>query len=99
MRHLFSFSHPSQLSGTDEASVTLLFKGEGHTLGNALRYMLIRHPDVDFAAYTVPHPLVDEMRVRVKTTGRPALEVTRQAVQNLLDVCDHMNDTFDRAFE
>jgi hypothetical protein len=27
-------------------SLTLVLQDEGHTLGNALRYMLVRHPEV-----------------------------------------------------
>ena len=30
------------------------FTGEDHTLGNALRYMLMKDPDVEFAGYTAP---------------------------------------------
>lgn len=87
------------IAGTDDGSVTFVFENQGHTLGNALRYMLIRHPEVEFAAYTVPHPLVDEMHLRVKTTGVAAMDVTQQAVQQLISVCDVMEETFDAAFK
>jgi DNA-directed RNA polymerase subunit L len=33
-----------QIAGQKDSSVTFVFKDEGHTLGNALRYMLIKHP-------------------------------------------------------
>jgi DNA-directed RNA polymerase subunit L len=32
-----------------EASATIVLKNEGHTLGNAMRYMLIKHPETKFA--------------------------------------------------
>ena len=61
--------------------------------------MLIRNPEIDFAAYTVPHPLINEMHLRVRTTGSPALDVVDNAAQSLIDVCDHITETFDAAFE
>jgi hypothetical protein len=35
--------------GASDASATLVFKDEGHTLGNVLRYMLIKDENVTFA--------------------------------------------------
>lgn len=42
---------------------------EDHTLGNALRYVLVRTPKVDFAGYSVPHPAENKLHIRVQTNG------------------------------
>uniref|UniRef100_H3G821 DNA-directed RNA polymerase RBP11-like dimerisation domain-containing protein n=1 Tax=Phytophthora ramorum TaxID=164328 RepID=H3G821_PHYRM len=41
---------------------------EDHTLGNALRYVLMRKcPDVDFCGYTIPRPSEPKMHVHLQT--------------------------------
>ena len=40
------------VSGADDGSVTFIFHDQGHTLGNALRYMLIRDSDIEFSGET-----------------------------------------------
>lgn len=44
---------------------TFLFADEDHTLGNALRFCLSRHPHVVMAGYDVPHPAEERIQVRV----------------------------------
>lgn len=42
---------------TQSSSITtFVFHDEDHTLGNALRYCLSKHPNVLLAGYDVPHP-------------------------------------------
>lgn len=41
---------------------------EDHTLGNMIRYQLLKDPNVLFAGYKVPHPLEHKIIVRVQTT-------------------------------
>lgn len=44
-------------SGNNAGSLTFAIGNEDHTLGNALRHVLIQNTrDVDFAGYSVPHP-------------------------------------------
>ena len=56
----------------DEAARTYVFRGEDHTLGNALRHVLMRQKDVEFCGYSVPHPSEPFVHVRLQTTGAPA---------------------------
>ncbi|KAJ5806221.1 DNA-directed RNA polymerase II subunit [Penicillium pulvis] len=51
------------------------FHKEDHTLGNLLRVRLLRHPNVVFSAYRVPHPLTPNFELRVQTDG----EITPRA--------------------
>lgn len=84
--------------GASDTSVTFVLRNEGHTLGNALRFALAKHPDVEFAAYVVPHPLVPELHVRVMTRrNRPALDVLDEAVATLAAMLDTVGTEFDRA--
>eukprot|EP00929_Paragymnodinium_shiwhaense_P082852 TRINITY_DN43865_c0_g1_i1.p2 TRINITY_DN43865_c0_g1~~TRINITY_DN43865_c0_g1_i1.p2 ORF type:complete len:110 (-),score=41.89 TRINITY_DN43865_c0_g1_i1:159-488(-) len=72
----------------DRSNITYQFKGEDHTLGNALRYMLMKHPDVEFAGYTVPHPSEPYMNVRVQAQqGVDADQVTEEALDNIIAAC------------
>mmetsp|Transcript_429 Transcript_429/g.980 ORF Transcript_429/g.980 Transcript_429/m.980 type:complete len:97 (-) Transcript_429:59-349(-) len=83
---------------TDESNVTYQFKGEDHTLGNSLRYMLMKNPDVEFAGYTVPHPSEPYMNLRVQTLeGVNADKTVKEALTNISDVCEHVLKTYNRA--
>lgn len=53
----------------DRTCATYNFKGEDHTLGNLLRYSLIKNPDVEFCGYSITHPSENEMNLRLQTTG------------------------------
>lgn len=41
--------------------IVLEIRGEDHTLGNILMREALRHPDVEYASYRIPHPLRDIM--------------------------------------
>ncbi|CAN0209296.1 unnamed protein product, partial [Hapterophycus canaliculatus] len=40
---------------------------EDHTLGNALRHVLMENKEVDFCGYSVPHPSEPKMNLRLQT--------------------------------
>ncbi|EGB03493.1 hypothetical protein AURANDRAFT_17769, partial [Aureococcus anophagefferens] len=69
---------------------TFVFRDEDHTLGNALRHVLMRQRDTDFAGYSVPHPSEPLMNVRLQTTGRPALAVMDDGLAQLSSICDSL---------
>jgi DNA-directed RNA polymerase I and III subunit RPAC2 len=77
-----------QLPGSTPTAASFEFRDEGHTLGNALRYIVMKKsvdsllahahpaetdhfqsPDVEFCAYTIPHPSEAKMNVRIQTYG------------------------------
>ncbi|KAL0220981.1 hypothetical protein RCL1_000835 [Eukaryota sp. TZLM3-RCL] len=51
----------------DHTCATFMISNEGHTIGNALRNIVARRPDVDLCAYTIPHPIEPVMNFRVQT--------------------------------
>ena len=63
---------------------TFIFHKENHTLGNALRHVLLMNPRVMFAGYSIPHPAEDQMHLRIQTVeDYPAQEALKQALQDL----------------
>merc|ERR1719498_321923 len=81
---------PQQTQSLESAtSASFQFKGEDHTLGNILRYMLAKHPDVDFSAYTIPHPSEPYMNMRVQTNDAgTAWGAVADSLGCISDVCD-----------
>lgn len=83
-----------EIIGDDETCLTFVLRGEDHTLGNALRYILMKNPDVEFCGYSIPHPSEDIMNIRVQTTGKPAIELFRKALHDLRRMANHMQGKF-----
>ena len=88
----------SRASTSHEATFTL--ENEDHTLGNALRYVLNANPAVTLCGYSVPHPMERKVNVRVQTnpaSGVTAQGVMRDALLDVISVCDHVHETFEKA--
>ncbi|KAI2642698.1 DNA-directed RNA polymerase [Xylaria nigripes] len=83
------------LPGSTSTAASFEFLREGHTLGNALRYIIMKNPDVEFCAYAIPHPSEEKMNLRIQTydttTATAALE---KGLQDLEDLCDVVADEF-----
>ncbi|KAI0426381.1 DNA-directed RNA polymerase [Xylaria sp. FL1042] len=83
------------LPGSTSTAASFEFLKEGHTLGNALRFIIMKNPDVEFCAYTIPHPSEEKMNLRIQTydttTATAALE---KGLQDLEDLCDVVSEEF-----
>ncbi|KAI0202265.1 DNA-directed RNA polymerase [Astrocystis sublimbata] len=83
------------LPGSTSTAASFEFLKEGHTLGNALRFIIMKNPDVEFCAYAIPHPSEDKMNLRIQTydttTATAALE---KGLQDLEDLCDVVSGEF-----
>ncbi|XP_064637390.1 DNA-directed RNA polymerases I and III subunit RPAC2-like [Lineus longissimus] len=79
----------------DDMCRTFVMNNEDHTLGNALRYMVIKNPDVKFCGYSVPHPSENRINFRIQTNGPPAVDVLRRGLAELTTVCEHVLSTFE----
>ena len=67
-------------------SATYVLEGEDHTLGNALRYAIMRDEAVLFCGYSVPHPSEERLNLRVQVRpggGRTAEAAFRRGLANL----------------
>ena len=67
--------------------VKLIIKGEDHTYLNLLQHYLAEDRDVVIAKYNIPHPLVGEPELYVRTNGASPLEVIRRANEKIIEVC------------
>jgi DNA-directed RNA polymerase I and III subunit RPAC2 len=81
-------------------SATFQFRDEDHTIGNALRYMLVRKPAVQFAGYCVPHPSEPTMNVRVQCEKETRAETAvEEALTELSDVFSEINSVFEKSLK
>lgn len=80
-------------------SRTFVLGDEDHTLGNALRHVLMNDGRVNFAGYCVPHPSEPVVHIRVQTntsssssteSASPltAIEALKEACSTLSKQCD-----------
>ncbi|KAJ4158341.1 uncharacterized protein LMH87_008872 [Akanthomyces muscarius] len=82
------------LPGSTDTAASFEFIEEGHTMGNALRYIIMKNPDVEFCAYTIPHPSEDKMNIRIQTYEGTAIDALKKGLGDLQEVCDVVADEF-----
>lgn len=86
--------------GATENSATFIFGNEDHTLGNALRHILIQRNDTDFCGYSVPHPYEPKMHLRLQTTnGLRAMEGLRRGLTDLEESANLLDSHFTAALD
>ena len=86
-------------ANVDETSATFVLRDEDHTLGNSLRYMLAKNPDVSFCGYSVPHPSENVMNVRVQTRpglNKPVSVVVEKGLEDLKLLCEHLASVYEQ---
>ena len=87
------------VKGTEsEYSRTYCIGDEDHTLGNALRHILMQHEGINFAGYSVPHPSEPVVQIRVQTDGQnKATDALIEAAETLGETCDFLLEELERA--
>ncbi|ORY42555.1 RBP11-like subunits of RNA polymerase, partial [Rhizoclosmatium globosum] len=76
-------------------SVTFVLKDEDHTLGNSLRYLLMKNPSVSFCGYSLPHPSEYKVNLRIQTDGSiTAVQALHKALDDLTQLCEHVQSSF-----
>lgn len=79
----------------DASCVTFCIHGEDHTLGNALRYIIMKNPDVEFCGYTIPHPSEFKLHLRIQTNGNiSAPDALDKGLLDLVDLCNVVKAKF-----
>jgi DNA-directed RNA polymerase I and III subunit RPAC2 len=82
-------------STTGDNCRTFVFKNEGHTLGNALRSVILQNPQVLFCGYSMPHPAEDQMFLRIQTAeGVDAQDILKKGLEDLKSICHHTKEVF-----
>ncbi|KAF2715370.1 RBP11-like subunits of RNA polymerase [Pleomassaria siparia CBS 279.74] len=88
------------LGGATDTAASFQFDGEDHTLGNALRYTIMKNPDVEFCGYSIPHPSEDKMNLRIQTyDGVSVYTVLEKGLDDLMAMCDVVEEKFKEARE
>ena len=80
---------------TPNAGLFVLGK-EDHTLGNLIRLQLLRDNTVRFAGYKVPHPLSNDVQVKVQTSSSKTspMRVFEAALEDLSSETELMEREF-----
>ena len=76
---------------------TYTFQNEDHTLGNILRYMLMKDPNTLFCGYSIPHPSEDIMNIRLQTKEKNTNEVMENAMNRVDEISDILYNKFKKA--
>lgn len=66
---------------------TFVIPNKGHTLGNIIRYELLKNDSVLIAAYKVTHPLKEELQLYIKLDSKcnkNEKEIITNTVDNLI---------------
>ncbi|KAI0792552.1 RBP11-like subunits of RNA polymerase [Abortiporus biennis] len=80
----------------DLSAATYKIYDESHTMGNALRWMLMKNPKVEFCGYSVPHPSENHIHIRIQMYDNlSSLEALLAALTSLDNVCE----TIDAAYK
>lgn len=75
------------------SSRTFAIGDEDHTLGNALRHVLMQSQKVEFAGYSVPHPSEPIVHIRVQTNKQSnisAVDALKEGCETLSDQCAYV---------
>ncbi|XP_032157092.1 DNA-directed RNA polymerases I and III subunit RPAC2-like [Sapajus apella] len=89
-----------QPAGTDRYCVKFVLHKEDHILGNSLRYMIKKNPEVEFCGYTTTHPSGNKINLRIQTRGAlPAVKPFQRVLNELMNVCQHVLDKFEASIK
>ncbi|TCD67430.1 RNA polymerase subunit AC19 [Steccherinum ochraceum] len=79
----------------DLSAATYQIHDESHTIGNALRWMIMKNPKVEFCGYSVPHPSEPNINLRIQMyDGLSSLDALLTALSNLDDLCLAIGDSY-----
>ena len=82
-------------SSEDGTAATFQIIDEDHTLGNTLRYVIMKNPEVEFCGYSIPHPSENKMTIRIQTYGNiSSVEALHQGLDNLSELCTVIETKF-----
>jgi len=80
--------------------VKIEIEGEGHTFCNALQKVLLEDKSVEMAGYDLPHPLISNPVVYIRTKKEREPEAAlREAAQKLQQRNNEFREAFKRALE
>ncbi|KAL9072840.1 MAG: hypothetical protein Q9161_003382 [Pseudevernia consocians] len=83
------------LPGASDTAASFEFEAEDHTLGNSLRYMIMKNPEVELCGYSIPHPSEAKMNLRIQTyDGTTVYDALEKGFNDLMSLCDVVINKF-----
>jgi DNA-directed RNA polymerase subunit L len=77
-----------------ETELEIVIEGEGHTLLNLLRDVLLDDEKVLFASYVIEHPMRSAPRLALRTHSKNALTVLIETSSRMASVVAEFNEKF-----
>jgi DNA-directed RNA polymerase subunit L len=77
-----------------DTELEIVIDGEGHTLLNLLRDMLLDDESVIFASYVIEHPMRSAPRLALRTDGKNALTVLIENTSKMASAVTEFNEKF-----
>ncbi|KAJ7043463.1 RBP11-like subunits of RNA polymerase [Mycena alexandri] len=79
----------------DLSAATYQIHDESHTIGNALRWMIMKNPKVEFCGYSAPHPSENVIQVRIQMYDNlSSLSALITALADLDALCETIETTY-----
>ncbi|KAG9509914.1 RPC19, partial [Fragariocoptes setiger] len=75
------------------------FLDEDHTLGNALRHMLLKDVEVRFCGYASPHPNERRITFQVQVYKGTAIDALERGLRNLRDLNSHVKSVLSKEYQ
>ena len=82
-----------------EFNSTYTFVDEDHTLGNLLRYILMKNKNTLFCGYSVPHPSENLMNIRLQSAKEKTNDILINSFDTALKSVDIIKKKFDIALK
>jgi|Deesub1362A_J573_1020465.scaffolds.fasta_scaffold00028_193 DNA-directed RNA polymerase subunit L len=79
-----------KITELDDKYARIKIRGEDHTFLNLLQHFLLELDGVIMAKYDVPHPLIDEAELIIKTDGISPIDAIKKANELIVKECDEV---------
>ncbi|CAO1621913.1 unnamed protein product [Sympodiomycopsis kandeliae] len=85
---------------SDFSAATFCLNEEDHTLGNSLRWMLMKDPQVEFCGYSIPHPSETKIHLRIQMYDEVSVFPSlRRALNQLTEVFSTIGEQYQEAMD
>jgi len=83
----------------DLSAATYQIHDESHTIGNALRWMLMKNPKIEFCGYSAPHPSENHIQIRIQMYDKlSSLTALLTALSDLDSLCETVENAYESSW-
>ncbi len=79
-----------KITELDEKYARIKIRGEDHTFLNLLQHFLLELDGVVMAKYDIPHPLIDEAELIIRTDGLNPIDAIKKANELIVKECNEV---------